>query len=68
MINLTIIVQVISAIILTILAGMCMYSNLVDPFYEEFSFKHKRFWFCQFITALAAITIYLTKLGIIGWK
>ena len=68
MINGTLIVSWIAAILLTILVGTCMYLSMLDKLVEKPSIMHGRFWLCQCICATVAICVYLTKIGVIVWN
>ena len=68
MINGTLMVSWLAAIVLTILVGTCMYLSMLDKYYEEPSIKHGRFWFCQCLSASIAVCLYLTKIGVIIWN
>ena len=67
-INGTLVVSWLAAIVLTILVGLCMYVSMLDAFHEQPSIKHGRFWLCQGIAALVSLCIYLTKIGVIVWQ
>jgi Ni,Fe-hydrogenase I cytochrome b subunit len=68
MIDGTLVVSWIAAVVMTILVGTGMYISMLDAFYEQPSIKHGRFWLCQGIAAFVALCIYLTRIGVIIWQ
>jgi hypothetical protein len=68
MIDGTLVVSWIAAVVMTILVGTCMYLSMLDKYYEVPSIKHGRFWLCQGIAAFVALCIYLTRIGVIIWQ
>jgi len=68
MINGTLVVSWIAAVVMTILVGTGMYISMLDAFYEQPSIKHGRFWLCQGIATIIALGLYLTKIGVIVWQ
>jgi Ni,Fe-hydrogenase I cytochrome b subunit len=68
MIDGTLVVSWIAAVVMTILVGTGMYISMLDAFYEQPSIKHGRFWLCQGIATIIALGLYLTKIGVIVWQ
>jgi len=68
MIDGTLVVSWIAAVVMTILVGTGMYISMLDAFYEQPSIKHGRFWLCQGIATIIALGLYLTKIGVIIWQ
>ena len=68
MIDGTLVVSWIAAVVMTILVGTGMYISMLDAFYEQPSIKHGRFWLCQGIATIIALGLYLTKIGVIVWR
>ena len=68
MIDGTLVVSWIAAVVMTILVGTGMYISMLDAFYEQPSIKHGRFWLCQGIATIIALCIYLTHIGVIIWQ
>ncbi len=64
----TLVVSWIVAIVMTVLVGLCMYVSMLDAFHEKPSIKHGRFWLCQGIATTIALGLYLTRIGVIVWQ
>jgi hypothetical protein len=68
MIDGTLVVSWIAAVVMTSLVGTGIYCSMLDGFYEQPSIKHGRFWLCQGIATIIALGLYLTKIGVIVWQ
>jgi hypothetical protein len=68
MIDGTLILSWVLGVFFTIGVGLVMYCSMLNAFYEYPSIKHGRFWLCQGISAMVAICVYLTKIGVIVWN
>jgi hypothetical protein len=64
----TLVVSWIAAVVMTILVGTGMYLSMLDKYYEEASIKHGRFWLCQGIATIIALSLYLSHIGVIVWN
>lgn len=63
----TVVVSWIAAVVMTSLVGTGIYCGMLDGFYEQPSIKHGRFWLCQGIATIIALGLYLTYIGVIVW-
>jgi hypothetical protein len=64
----TLVVSWIVGVGMTFLVGLGMYINIMLANYEEPSIKHGRFWLCQGITTIIALSLYLSHIGVIVWR